>query len=87
MKLISESAKSDKKQSISMGYIEQTLKYNVIDKLYNMKFLNPLTPDLEIRQYFDDICTEMDNKFREMTIYWIIELRETLSTKNILIII
>jgi hypothetical protein len=69
MKLISESAKSDKKQSISMGYIEQTLKYNVIDKLYNMKFLNPLTPDLEIRQYFDDICTEMDNKFREMTIY------------------
>jgi hypothetical protein len=29
----------------------------------------------------------MDNKFREMTIYWIIELRETLSTKNILIII
>jgi hypothetical protein len=69
MKLISESAKSDKKQSISMGFIEQTLKYNVIDKLYNMKFLNPLTPDLEIRQYFDDICTEMDNKFREMTIY------------------
>jgi len=69
MKLISESAKSDKKQSISMGYIEQTLKYNVIDKLYNMKFLNPLTPDLEIRQYFDDICTEMDIKFREMTIY------------------
>lgn len=67
MKIISESAKSEKK--ISMGFIEQTLKYNVIDKLYNMKFLDPLTPDLEIRQYFDDICTEIENKFREMTIY------------------
>ena len=53
-----------------MGFIEQTLKYNVIDKLYNMKFLDPLTPDLEIRQYFDDIVTEIENKFREMTIYW-----------------
>jgi len=58
MKIITDSSKSEKK--ISMGFIEQTLKYNVIDKLYNMKFLNPLTPKLEIRQYFDDIVTEID---------------------------
>jgi hypothetical protein len=68
MKLISESAKSDKKQSISMGYIEQTLKYNVIDKLYNMKFLDPLTPDIEVRAYFDDIVNEIETKFRDMVI-------------------
>lgn len=67
MKIISDSAKSEKK--ISMGFIEQSLKYNVIDKLYNMKFLDPLTPDLEIRQYFDDIVTEIENKFREMQLY------------------
>jgi|TARA_B110000285_G_C15113439_1_gene612549 V-type H+-transporting ATPase subunit A len=64
MKIISESSKSEKK--ISMGFIEQSLKYNVIDKLYNMKFLDPLTPDLEIRQYFDDIVTEIENEFRKM---------------------
>jgi len=67
MKIITDSAKSEKK--ISMGFIEQTLKYNVIDKLYNMKFLDPLTPKLEIRQYFDDIVTEIDMRFREMQIY------------------
>ena len=67
MKIITDSSKSEKK--ISMGFIEQTLKYNVIDKLYNMKFLNPLTPKLEIRQYFDDIVAEIDNRFREMQIY------------------
>lgn len=67
MKIITDSSKSEKK--ISMGYIEQTLKYNVIDKLYNMKFLDPLTPKLEIRQYFDDIVTEIDMRFREMQIY------------------
>lgn len=64
MKIISESSKSEKK--ISMGFIEQSLKYNVIDKLYNMKFLDPLTPDIEIRQYFDDIVTEIENEFRKM---------------------
>jgi V-type H+-transporting ATPase subunit A len=64
MKIINESSKSEKK--ISMGFIEQSLKYNVIDKLYNMKFLDPLTPDIEIRQYFDDIVTEIENEFRKM---------------------
>ena len=64
MKIISESSKTEKK--ISMGFIEQSLKYNVIDKLYNMKFLDPLTPDIEIRQYFDDIVTEIENEFRKM---------------------
>jgi hypothetical protein len=51
-----------------MGYIEQTLKYNVIDKLYNMKFLDPLTPDIEVRAYFDDIVNEIETKFRDMVI-------------------
>ena len=67
MKAINDSAKSERK--ISMGYIEQTLKNNVIDKLYNMKFLPPLTPDAEIRLYFDDIVTEIETRFRDMQMF------------------
>lgn len=66
MRVISDTAKSDKK--ISMGFIESTLKSNVMDKLYNMKFLDPLTPDNEIRLYFDDIVNDIETKFRDMVI-------------------
>lgn len=64
MRVIIDSSKAERK--ISMGYIEQTLKSNVIDKLYSMKFLDPLTPEMEMRAYFDDIVNEIDNRFREM---------------------
>ena len=66
MRVISDTAKSDKK--ISMGFIESTLKNNVMDKLYSMKFLDPLKPDQEVRLYFDDIVNEIDLKFRDMVI-------------------
>lgn len=66
MRVIADTAKSDKK--ISMGFIESTLKSNVMDKLYNMKFLDPLTPELQIREYFDEIVNEIDLKFRDMVI-------------------
>jgi len=66
MRVITDTAKSDKK--ISMGFIESTLKNNVMDKLYNMKFLDPLKPELEVRQYFDEIVNEIDLKFRDMVI-------------------
>jgi vacuolar-type H+-ATPase catalytic subunit A/Vma1 len=67
MKVILDSAKAERK--ISMGFIEQTLKNNVMDKLMSMKFKDPLTSENELRTYFDDIVTEIDNRFREMQIY------------------
>lgn len=67
MRVITDSAKAERK--ISMGFIEQTLKNNVMDKLMSMKFKDPLTPENEMRTYFDDIVTEIDNRFREMQIY------------------
>jgi len=67
MRVITDSAKAERK--ISMGFIEQTLKNNVMDKLTSMKFKDPLIPEAEMRTYFDDIVTEIDNRFRDMQIY------------------
>jgi len=66
MRVITDSSKAEKK--ISMGIIEQTLKNNVMDKLLNMKFVDPNIPENEMRLYFDKIVDEIEEKFREMQI-------------------
>lgn len=67
MRVITDSAKAERK--ISMGFIEQTLKTNVMSDLTEMKFKDPNCTDLEMRAFFDDICTQIDNRFRDMQIY------------------
>ena len=66
IKVISETAKRDKK--ISMGYIEQTLsgEKDVIGKINNMKFILPTTPKQEVMDYFDELHDQIDRRFQEL---------------------
>jgi len=66
IKVISETAKRDKK--ISMGYIEQTLsgEKDVIGKINNMKFLLPTTPKQEVMDFFDELHDQIDRRFNEL---------------------
>jgi len=47
MRVITDSAKAERK--ISMGFIEQTLKTNVMSDLTEMKFKDPNVTDVEMR--------------------------------------
>jgi V-type H+-transporting ATPase subunit A len=66
IRIITESAKHEKK--ISMGFIEQTLgeKNGVIDRINVMKKILPTRPEQEVRKEFDNLLELMENKFRDM---------------------
>lgn len=54
-------------KKVSMGYIEQT-QSDLTYELTQMKFKSPLMPEQEVRKYFDDLHTSIDDKFREMSL-------------------
>jgi V-type H+-transporting ATPase subunit A len=54
-------------KKVSMGYIEST-QSGLLYELSRMKFQSPADPEQETRKYFDDLHTQIDDKFREMTI-------------------
>jgi len=54
-------------KKLSMGYIETT-QADLIYELTQMKFKNPLIPEAEMRKYFDDLHTQIDDKFRELSL-------------------
>jgi V-type H+-transporting ATPase subunit A len=66
IRIISETAKRDKK--ISMGYIEQTLSgdKDVIGRINAMKFILPTTPEHEVVEQFDDLHNLIDTRFQEL---------------------
>ena len=66
IRIISETAKRDKK--ISMGYIEQTLsgEKDVIGRINSMKFLPPTDPEHDTVAYFDDLHAQIDQRFQEL---------------------
>lgn len=63
-RVIQDSAKAEKK--ISMGFIEQTMGNNILDKINNMKFIKPDRPEVEVRAFFDNLHEEIDTKFRDL---------------------
>jgi V-type H+-transporting ATPase subunit A len=69
IRIITETAKRDKK--ISMGYIEQTLsgEKDVIGLLNGMKFLLPTMPQEEVFKHFDDLHALIDQRFQELYQY------------------
>lgn len=64
IRVITDSAKAEKK--ISMGFIEQTMGPNIIDQINNMKFVKPDRPEHEVREFFDNLHEDIDNKFRDL---------------------
>lgn len=70
IRIISETAKRDKK--VSMGYIEQTLsgEKDVIGMINSMKFLKPTMPENEVFKYFDDLHALIDQRFQELYQFW-----------------
>ena len=66
IRIITETAKRDKK--ISMGIIESTLggEQDVIGKINSMKFISPTTPEHKVNEMFDDLHALIDQRFQEI---------------------
>ena len=66
IRIITETAKRDKK--VSMAFIEQTLSgpNDVITKINKMKFISPTLPEHEVRKQFDDLHALIDQRFHEL---------------------
>jgi len=66
IRIITETAKRDKK--ISMAFIEQTLSgpQDVITKINKMKFISPTKDKHEVIKHFDDLHQQIDQRFHEL---------------------
>lgn len=64
-RVINESTKSEKK--ISWAIINNSIEKHLLE-LSQMKFKDPMTPRGDLDHYFNNLCEEIDNEFRKLTL-------------------